>query len=75
LYVHYTDDFVPSRQRFYNNSGPARGDALEIARQFRLQKKQATRKVSVSKPISVKTDVVEKLPPKIVPGIDLNTVN
>jgi len=65
---------VPSRQRFYNNSGPARGDALEIARQFRLQKKQATRKVSVSKPTSVNTDV-EKLPPKIVPGIDPNTVN
>jgi len=66
--MYCVEEFVPSRQRFYNNSGPARGDALEIARQFRLQKKQAARKVSVSKPISANTDVAEKLPPKIVPG-------
>ena len=67
--VLYSEDFVPTRQRFYNNSGPGRGDALEIARQFRLQKKQATRKVSVSKPISVSTEVAEKLPPKVVTGM------
>ncbi|XP_065905489.1 serine/arginine repetitive matrix protein 5-like isoform X2 [Dysidea avara] len=61
------EDFVPTRQRFYNNSGPGRGDALEIARQFRLQKKQATRKVSVSKPISVcVTDTVDSSYPTLV---------
>ena len=53
----FTDDFIPSRQRrFLNNNNAAnasqtKGNALEIARQFRMQK-QKTSTVSKVAPVS-----------------------
>ena len=76
LCVCFTDDFVPTRQRrFYNNSSSisssqAKGNALEIARQFRLQKQKTTTKPSaVSKVVkSAATDI-----PIVKPGMSAMT--
>ena len=57
--VCFTDDFVPTRQRrFYNNNSSAsasqaKGNALEIARQFRLQKQKTTTKPAVVSKVAI----------------------
>lgn len=60
----FTDEFVSSRQRrFYNNSAtgvqPPKGNALEIARNFRLQKQKTTSKVSTASKVIVKSTVTD----------------
>lgn len=79
LCVCFTDDFVPTRQRrFYNNSSSTsvsqpKGDALEIARQFKLQKQKMTTKPAVVNKVAV-SKMVQSVPtdnPIVKPGMSL----
>ena len=79
LVICLTDEFVPSRQRrFYNNSGnaaQAKGDALEIARNFRLQKqKTTTSKVSTVSKAVVKLTTAD-VPTIKEPGMSVTYVH